>query len=227
MFTAGTDPFFNYYEILEVEKTASLHEIYQAYARIKKTYSLRNPDIFKNFTFDELQELLVLIEEAYATIGNKDTREIYDQKFSKIFPDYTVHKTHFIEDSTPVKTVEDDHAASSSTLQADLIPSGYANTPLSSYKVDETFERLISHQDFFDGTFLGKIRKYKNVSLEDLSKYSCISMKYLYALEDNNYSALPAGVFTRGYVSQYCKVLSLDCDKVIPSFMKLFNNERK
>ncbi|MCC6137509.1 MAG: DnaJ domain-containing protein, partial [Bdellovibrionaceae bacterium] len=76
----GTDQFFNYYEILEVGPKATTQEVYQAYARIKKTYSLRNPDIFKSFTFDELQELLVVVEEAYATIGNKDTRDLYDQK---------------------------------------------------------------------------------------------------------------------------------------------------
>lgn len=217
----STDQFFNYYEILEVEPKASNQDIYQAYARIKKTYSLRNPDIFKNFTFDELQELLVVIEEAYATVGNKDTREIYDRKFAKMFPDFHLEKMDFIAVEKPVE--EEKPVVAS----ADLIPTGFAKTSLSSYKVDDTLESLIAHQEFFDGTFLGKIRRYKNVNLEDLSKTTCISMKYLSALEDNNYNALPAAVFTRGYVNQYCKILGLDPERVIPSFMKLFNNERK
>jgi curved DNA-binding protein CbpA len=225
---AEADQFFNYYEILEVDTTASGHDIYQAYARIKKTYSLRNPDIFKNFTFDELQELLVLVEEAYSTIGNKDTREIYDQKFSKHFPDYQLASMEFVEE-VPEKKAEPivDIEKAIVVFDPDLIPPGYAKTPLSSYKIDDTLESLIAHQDFFDGAFLGKIRKYKNIPLEELSKYTCISMKYLLALEDNNYNALPAAVFTRGYVNQYCKVLGLDSNTVIASFMKLFNNERK
>ncbi len=218
----GTDQFFNYYEILEVEPKASHQDIYQAYARIKKTYSLRNPDIFKSFTFDELQELLVVIEEAYSTIGNKDTREIYDRKFTKMFPDFQLEKMDFVANET---ASEDNEIAK--PVPADLIPVGFGKTSLSTYKVDDTLESLIAHQEFFDGAFIGKIRRYKNVPLEDLSKNTCISVKYLKALEDNNYNALPAGVFTRGYVNQYCKILGLDPDRVIPSFMKLFNNERK
>lgn len=216
-----TDQFFNYYEILEVDPKASNQDIYQAYARIKKTYSLRNPDIFKSFTFDELQELLVVVEEAFATIGNKDTRDIYDQQFVKIFPNFQMEKMDFVSSE---EEVEDTTPA---PVSPDLIPLGFAKTSMSTYKVDDTLESLIAHQEFFDGAFIGKIRRYKNVNLEELSKLTCISMKYLYALEDNNYNALPAAVFTRGYVNQYCKILNLDPNRVIPSFMKLFNNERK
>lgn len=225
----GTDQFFNYYEILEVDPKATSQEIYQAYARIKKTYSLRNPDIFKSFTFDELQELLVVVEEAFATVGNKDTRDIYDQQYAKIYPDFQMPNMDFVAPEKVEKTEKkiEKLDESPATVPSDLIPAGFSKTSLSTYKVDDTLESLIAHQEFFDGTFLGKIRRYKNVNLEDLSKNTCISMKYLYALEDNNYNALPAAVFTRGYVNQYCKILNLDADRVIPSFMKLFNNERK
>lgn len=217
-----TDQFFNYYEILEVDPKASGQEIYQAYARIKKTYSLRNPDIFKSFTFDELQELLVVVEEAFATVGNKDTRDIYDQQFAKVYPEFQLEKLDFVSDEK--KEIQE---ATPADVPSDLIPAGFGKTSLSTYKVDDTLESMIAHQEFFDGAFLGKIRRYKNVNIEDLSKTTCISMKYLNALEDNNYNALPAAVFTRGYVNQYCKILNLNADRVIPSFMKLFNNERK
>jgi len=212
-----TDALTNYYEILEVSPQASEHEIHQAYVSIKKAYSLRNPDIFKNFSFDELQQLLIVIEEAYATVGNKDTREIYDAKFFVSYPNL---KTQL----GTVQFMEDEIAAepTSSTL-----PEGYAKTSLSIYEVDESFEALVHSQEYYDGIFLGKIRKYKRVKLEDFSQHTCISIKYLYAIEDNNYNALPAAVFTRGYINQYCKLLGLPADKVITSFMKLFANGRE
>lgn len=216
-----TDAFFNYYEILEVEPEASAEDIYTAYARLKKTYSLRNPDIFRNFTFDELQELLVMLEEAYSTVGNPDTREIYNQKFSHLLRNFKLEKMDF------VSSTREQLASSKAEENAKFIPAGYGKTSLSTYKIDDTLESLIDSQEFFDGQFLSKVRRYKNVDLEVLSKTTCISMKYLYALEDNNYNALPAGVFTRGYVHQYCKVLGLDEKRVLTSFMKLFNNGRK
>lgn len=221
-----TDQFFNYYEILAVPPQATPDDIYRAYAQLKKTYSLRNPDIFKNFTFDELQDLILLIEEAYSTLGNQDTREIYDQKFQVL----THRQQEPLVKPSPEEEVAVEQRATTvdkKTVTEVTTPTGLGKTPLSTYRVDETLESLIVHQDFFDGKFLGKIRRYKNVELEDLSKTTCISMKYLYALEDDNYSALPAGVFTRGYVHQYCKILGLEAERVLPSFMKLFNNGRK
>jgi len=223
---ANSDPFLNYYDILEVEYGATEEDIYRAYARIKKLYSLRNPDVFKNFTFDELQELLVLIEEAYSTLGNQDTREVYNQQHAVRWPQFQLEKLDFISTSNDdlVKTTA---AKTNPSTAEDLIPSGFGKTTLSTYRRDDTLESMIAHQEFFDGHFLSKIRRYKNVHLDDLSKATCISMKYLTAIEDNNYKALPAAVFTRGYIHEYSKTLGLDTERVVASFMKLYNNGRK
>jgi curved DNA-binding protein CbpA len=241
---SSIDHFINYYDILEVNPQASSFEVYQAYLKIKKTYSLRDPQMFKNFTFDEIQELLTMIEEAYSTIGNEETRVIYDAQFFKIYP-HMKSKIGTVDfDDTPkaflssaptlqvVQTTEVTSPAPATVATAthatpNPVPSGLGKTSLSSYEIDEAFEAQISTQEFFDGVFLGKIRKYKKVKIEDLSQKTCISIKYLYAIEDNNYNALPAPVFTRGYVVQYCKFLDLDADKVIPTFMKLYQNGRE
>lgn len=255
------DHFINFYDILEVDPKASSFEVYQAYLKVKKTYSLRDPQMFKNFTFDEIQELLTMIEEAYSTIGNDETRVVYDAQFFKIYPhlrskigtvDFedsprtalasfppgrssgasfvsshsdsrSVSPSSIISDST----TQNSNAVTSSQAPLHLVPSGIGKTSLSSYEIDEPFEAQISTQEFFDGVFLGKIRKYKKVKIEDFSQKTCISQKYLYAIEDNNYNALPAPVFTRGYVVQYCKFLDLDANKVVPTFMKLYQNGRE
>ena len=240
------DHFINYYDILEVDPKASSFEVYQAYLKVKKTYSLRDPQMFKNFTFDEIQELLTMIEEAYSTIGNDETRVVYDAQFFKIYPhlrskigtvDFDDSPRVILANSqqpntpapviteAPMETVNAITAAQAAPLNP--VPSGLGKTSLSSYEIDDAFEAQISTQEFFDGVFLGKIRKYKKIKIEDLSQKTCISLKYLYAIEDNNYNALPAPVFTRGYVVQYCKFLDLDADKVIPTFMKLYQNGRE
>lgn len=239
------DHFINYYDILEVDPKASSFEVYQAYLKVKKTYSLRDPQMFKNFTFDEIQELLTMIEEAYSTIGNDETRVIYDAQFFKVYPHLRskIGTVDFDERPKAVLANSPQIPSPNTTLQAqpepinvittaqsvapNPVPTGLGKTALSSYEIDESFEAQISTQEFFDGVFLGKIRKYKKIKIEDLSQKTCISLKYLYAIEDNNYNALPAPVFTRGYVVQYCKFLDLDADKVIPTFMKLYQNGRE
>lgn len=238
--------FVNYYDILEVDPRASSFEVYQAYLKVKKTYSLRDPQMFKNFTFDEIQDLLTLIEEAYATIGNEETRVVYDAQFFKTYPHLKskLGSVAFVENLNTEPPPNQQRAAvtQTTTLAAapsmapretvgiavkGSIPVGLGRTSLSSYEIDDAFEAQILNQDYFDGPFLGKVRKYKKVNIEDFSQKTCISLKYLYAIEDNNYNALPAAVFTRGYILQYCKMLGLDADKVVNTYMKLYQNGQK
>lgn len=209
----------NYYEILEVSPQASADEIYDAYSRVKQTYSPRNPELFKTFNIEELQQLLVLIEEAYSTIGNEKTRKIYDKKLFAAYPE--------LEVKLPSLDFKEDKPVEESKATPKPLPSGHAKTPLSIYPIDDAFEALIESQEFYDGNFLARVRKYKRVKLEDFSQYTCIAVKYLYAIENNNYTALPARVFTQGYIQQYCKVLGLDAKKIIPSFMTLYQNARE
>lgn len=246
--TTSSEPFTNYYEVLEVSPKATQHEIYQSYQKIKKTYSLKNPDIFRNFTVEEVQQLAYLIEDAYATIGNQLMREIYDAKYAEAFAkkinteelETSEHDDELSSVDTPSSKIEIEDTSAEiklaklsleeASLEKQTAPATNANmgkTLFSDYEIDDNFETLIATQDYFDGIFLGKIRKYKKISIDDFSKKTCINTKYLYAIESNNYSALPVAVFTRGYIAQYCKLLSLDIDKAVNSFMKLFANGRE
>jgi curved DNA-binding protein CbpA len=275
------DSTINYYEILDVSPKATDQEVYQSYLRVKKAYSLRNPELFKNFSLDEIQQLLLYIEEAYATIGNAQSRQLYDAHFFKLQPamhiqDIISSEDDIIENSEPPSFETDSFDPPSfegvseegrSLLTTDASapvdkpsvavpsnsipsmnapgmyksavptprqtppqatpPEGFGSTATSLYEIDPAFESLIEGQEFFDGIFLSKVRKYKKVKLEDFSQQTCISIRYLYAIENNNYSALPAPVFVRGYINQYCKTLNLDAERVITSFMKLYHNGRE
>lgn len=215
MSTEAAKDMVNYYEILDVSPKASASEAYSAYQRIKLAYSPRNAELFKTFTIEELQHLLILVEEAYATISNKAMRDLYDAQLFAQLPELATQITNV--DFEPDEEV----APAEETLSP-----GHQKTALSIYVVDDSFEALIDSQDFYDGIFLSKVRQYKQVSLEDFGRYTCINFKYLQAIEENNYDALPARVFTLGYVKQYCRVLGLDEERITSSFMTLFENAR-
>lgn len=69
----------NYYEILEVPPDAPQTEIHKAYQRAKATYSQDNPALYSMFSKEEARELLRMIEEAYAILGNQGLRKSYDE----------------------------------------------------------------------------------------------------------------------------------------------------
>jgi hypothetical protein len=101
------------------------------------------------------------------------------------------------------------------------LPSGQGRTSLSTYKIDEAVEAEIAARDEWDGAFLGKVRAYKNVSLDKLSDATRVSRAYLAAVEASDFRALPAPVFVRGFVAQTARILGLDEARVATSYMKL------
>jgi curved DNA-binding protein CbpA len=203
---------FDYYEVLEVSNDSSQEAIYSAYKSAKETFSLTNSKIFDTFTESEAIEWINVIDEAYSVIGHPKTRKEYDSErfttFSNNLPSFSLEKSN-------IKKIEQNETE---------IGQGFSKTVMGKYEVNPNIESLIEKQDVFDGLFLKKIREYKNIDLTEFSKHTCIAIRHLYAIENNNFSVLPASVFVRGYIIQYCRVLDLEQNRVVNSFMSLLNN---
>ena len=102
------------------------------------------------------------------------------------------------------------------------LPPGTGRTTLSTYKLDDNFETELSGCEDYPGALIQKIRLYKNISVDKMSEATRISRTYLMAVETNDFKALPAAVFVRGFVVQIARVLGLDEIKVAASYMKHF-----
>ncbi len=71
------------------------------------------------------------------------------------------------------------------------------------------------------GEQLRSARESNNVSLEDAANDVKISKRYLEALEEGNYSVLPAPVYIKGFLSNYAKYLGLDSKSILEQYSKL------
>ncbi len=65
------------------------------------------------------------------------------------------------------------------------------------------------------GKILGAERKRLKKSLKHFAKKLKINTFYLKAIEEDNYSFLPADVFTKAYIRLYAGALGLDCDYIL------------
>ncbi len=209
----------NYYEILDIAPDANQELIYQAYRQAQQTYALSNPEIYKVFSQQEALAWMDLVEEAYSVIGSPNARRTYDQEQKPMseqnLPSFELQNPTSMNANPPglANTADDD------------LPEGHQRTKAGHYKVRPEVEDIIAKQELFDGLFLKKVREYKCIELTDFSKLTCIAIRHLFAIENNNFSVLPAAVFVRGYIIQYCRILSLDEKKVVPSFMSLLQND--
>src|SRR5213594_1792502 len=57
------------------------------------------------------------------------------------------------------------------------------------------------------GTYLRDLRARRGLSLDDLARLTRVASRYIEALEADTFGALPAPVFTRGYIRAYCQAL--------------------
>jgi len=65
------------------------------------------------------------------------------------------------------------------------------------------------------GVHLRELRQRRGISLDEISRATRIAPRYLEALESDRFSALPAPVFTRGFILAYCQSLGESADHAL------------
>lgn len=68
------------------------------------------------------------------------------------------------------------------------------------------------------GEKLQEHRLSYGLSLEDIARDTQININYLIALENDNFSKLPADVYTRNFLRKYAEFLDLNAETVIETF---------
>lgn len=235
----------NYYEILEVESTATLQEIRNAYSRSKNAYSGDSAALYSLMSQDECSKILDQIEDAYSILGTTEKRREYDKARGlnqantqegfneKILsrPDYkpqndlsdmlsNTTNTHdeIIQENAMREEFKYQQEHSQKNIAAVSKVQAYKKFGLN-FTPDEDFEQEIENCSEYTGEFLQKIREYKQVTIERMAEMTKISKTYIKNIEADEHSKLPAVVYTRGFVYQYAKCLKLNPDLVATSFI--------
>lgn len=61
-------------------------------------------------------------------------------------------------------------------------------------------------------------RETRGIALRDISEQTRISMRYLEAIETDDYRRLPGGIFNRSFIRAYAKFVGYDEDKAIEEY---------
>lgn len=78
----------DYYELLNVNRTASLQEIERAYELCKITYQTDSIAYYSLLSEEDRKHILDRIEKAYETLRNTNKRKTYDFKIYENTNDY-------------------------------------------------------------------------------------------------------------------------------------------
>ncbi|MBI3180102.1 MAG: helix-turn-helix domain-containing protein [Deltaproteobacteria bacterium] len=74
----------------------------------------------------------------------------------------------------------------------------------------------------FSGALLRRLRESAEATIDDVADITKINKRYLRAVEEHDYAALPAAVYVRGFVCEYARALGLEAEVVAKSYMTIY-----
>jgi flagellar biosynthesis protein FlhG len=188
-----------YYEILEINPTATPKEIQRAYEHAKETFHADSLAVYSLFSEEEVKEIQSFIEEAYRVLMDEALRKSYDQSYFQTVGGQSIEKP----------------------LEAQGVSRG-KKTSLSftglSFNADE---------ELYHGKTLKQVRERMGVELQAISKETKISVKILEWIEEEAFEKLPALVYLKGFLKNYAQSLGLDPQKVIEEYMRSMEESKK
>ena len=75
------------------------------------------------------------------------------------------------------------------------------------------------------GEKLRLARETRGIALRDISEQTRISMRYLEAIETNDYRRLPGGIFNRSFIRAYAKFVGYDEQEAIEEYSRALRQQ--
>ena len=75
------------------------------------------------------------------------------------------------------------------------------------------------------GARMRQVREQRGVSLREIADATKISVSALEALERNDISRLPGGIFSRGFVRSYAEQIGIDPEQTVREFLSQFPHD--
>ncbi len=82
---------------------------------------------------------------------------------------------------------------------------------------------LITPETEFGGALIRAVRESQGITLRDVSETTRVALRYLQAIEDEDFESLPAAVYVRGFVSEFAKCLRLDGAQVSRTYLQRYS----
>jgi len=246
----------NYYQILEVDSTATLVEIRNAYEEKLEEAHLEAIAAYSLFPEEETEEKLLHYSQAFVALANPIARAKYDneiqnqlsiqldekskknfrhvKKHKKILPNSIEKTTTKIEDDEDqieekikiTNTAPEEVVGQTQEERQDFYLNLATKNELSEDVLEEYYSKLTAHggKVSFNGAVLKQIRELKSISLQELSKITCIRITYLKAIEEENFAKFTSGIYLKGYLLCYLESMNLPTDQIIEDYFILYKN---
>jgi|GEM_PF-734855 ATPases involved in chromosome partitioning len=206
---------FNYYEWFGLDRGCSAFDINSQYEKLKKLYVGDNPLLRDIYEDNDLFILNSLVDTIFKELNDPEIRREYDMDIEShvvsletSFPDIFIIG-EVIKKYNRVKKRE-------VLVKKDV----YGRSAEKVGEVSQENDDFVDVNEIFNkyrelpvtGDLLRKIREEVGISYELIISRTKISNMVLDAIENDKYAQLPADLYVKNFVQQYCKTLKLNAE---------------
>lgn len=219
-----------YYEIFGLGRGCSILDINNQYERLKKVYVIENPMLRDIFDDESLFVYNAFLDSVYRELTNHELRKEYDMEMEEhlnsleeSFPD-----TFFL--SEVVKRYNRNKKGGKKLIKKDVFgreadKKNFVVEDLDYVDSNTLFEKY--RNEIIKGDILKKIREEIGISVKAIVSSTKISSFIVHAIENDEYAKLPADIYVKGFLANYCKAVKLNganTDKVVTDYLKVKNS---
>ena len=203
---------FNYYEWFGLDRGCTSLDIKNQYEKLKKLYVVDNPMLRDIYSDSDLFILNSLIDTIFKELNDSEIRREYDMdieshivsletSFPDIFMIGEVIKKYNRGKKREILVKKDVFGRSAEKNVSSQAESDFVDA-------NEIFRKYSELP--VTGDLLRKIREEVGISYELIISRTKISNGVLYAIENDMYQQLPADLYVKNFVQQYCRTLKLN-----------------
>ena len=201
----------SHYEVLELHRGAAPDEIERAYRAARESFRPESLALYSIFGDREASSIRERIDEAYRVLSDAESRRAYDLATGGGEKVVSALLGGASASRVVVGSASAGDAAGADGESAELVGASDAFRLLESDVEEESGE--------FDGAKLRRARLRRGFELEHIAEVTKIGVAHLERIEEEEFAALPANVYVRGYVTAYVRTIGLDPQRVVPSYM--------
>jgi flagellar biosynthesis protein FlhG len=192
-----------YYEVLGIERTASLPQVERAYRFCLEMYGTGALATYSLLDPAEQEEARQRVREAYEVLRDPARRRAYD--LSLATPLFRPLRDNGTAPTGPVAVPSASGRATPPAAAAEPAPE-----PVSVPVPPVAASGPVVLAEAVTGAALRRFREARSVSLEEIAHKSKISSRFLRYIEDERFDMLPAPVYLRGFLHEYARAVGLE-----------------
>jgi flagellar biosynthesis protein FlhG len=188
----------NHYQLLGIPSNASAEEVTTGYELMKELYSRNSLAAYSLLSPKELFRMMRLVRRAYQIISDPKERMHYDSRL--------------IDIGELVESNRIDYRSLARKKES---------------KEEKNKERYTLLEEGYSGEYLRKLRVIRNITLEEISANTKISLRNLELIEEEGFASLPPRVYLRGFLLEYAKALGLNPEDAAIRYLTRYDKWRE